>query len=89
MKLFQAKPNVVDAEMGGDRALLDLNENTYFTLNPTAAVIWTAMSKPQPLARLVDKVTEEFEVTKEQCRPDIEALLQAMVAAKIVDEVEG
>jgi len=89
MKYFQAKATVVDADMDGDRALLDLEENTYFTLNPTASTIWAAISEPQPLQILVAEVTEKFDVSEEECRSDVEALLQDMVAANLVNEVEA
>ncbi|SCZ71950.1 Coenzyme PQQ synthesis protein D (PqqD) [Epibacterium ulvae] len=89
MKYFQAKATVVDADMDGDRALLDLEENTYFTLNPTASTIWAAISEPQPLQVLVAEVTEKFDVSEEECRSDVEALLQDMVAANLVNEVEA
>ncbi|WP_282096364.1 PqqD family protein [Epibacterium ulvae] len=89
MKYFQAKATVVDADMDGDRALLDLEENTYFTLNPTASTIWAAISEPQPLQVLVTEVTEKFDVSEEECRSDVEALLQDMVAANLVNEVEA
>lgn len=86
---FKAKPEVVDTDIGGDRALLHLEKNTYFTLNPTAAEVWTAMAQPQTLDALVTVVTEKFEVSAELCRPDVEELLRAMVEADVATEVSA
>ena len=87
--LYVATPEVVDCDIGGDRALLHLEKNTYFTLNATASELWLALSQPRSLDELVTVVTDKFEVTEEQCRPDIEALVAQMVAAGIVAKAAG
>lgn len=86
---FVAKQDVMDCDIGGDRALLDLQTNTYFTLNPTASEVWMALSERKSLDQLVDVVTEAFDVSAVQCRADIEALLSAMHEANIIETATG
>jgi hypothetical protein len=86
---FQARADVVDSDIGGDRALLHMGKNTYFTLNPTAAELWLALSEPRTLDQLVGVITEKFEVTDDVCRPDIAQILDEMVTAEVVDRVPG
>jgi hypothetical protein len=86
---FQASADVVDSDIGSDRALLHMGKNTYFTLNPTAAELWLALSEPRTLDELVAVITDKFEVTDEICRPDISYLLDEMVAAQVVERVPG
>jgi hypothetical protein len=83
-QVFVAQDEVVDCDIGGDRALLHLESNTYFTLNATASTIWLAMSEPKSLDDLVAVVTDRFEVSETQCRPDIEALLSQMIEAEVI-----
>lgn len=85
--LFSAAPEVVDCDIGGDRALLHVEHNTYFTVNPTAATLWMALSEPRSLDDLVGVITEAFEVSDAQCRPDIAALLEQMAEADIVKKI--
>jgi hypothetical protein len=85
---FVAMKEVVDSDLGGDRALLDLKNNTYFTLNPTGAEVWNAMQEPQTLTALVEVVTDKFDVSADLCRPDIEQLLQQLISADLVVQVE-
>ncbi len=82
--LYVASSDVVDCDIGGDRALLNMQDNTYFTLNATASEIWIALSQPKSIGDLVDLITERFEVSVEECRPDVEHLVSEMVAAGIV-----
>lgn len=86
---FKARPEVVDSDIGGDRALLHMEKNTYFTLNPTAAELWTALSEPQTLDNIVAMITEKFDVTAEVCRPDLAQILDQMVEAGVVEKVPG
>jgi hypothetical protein len=83
---FVARPDVVDCDIGGDRALLNMQSNTYFTVNPTAAEIWLALKAPKSVDDLVGVVTDAFDVTEDRCRPDVETVLADMLAAGIVEK---
>lgn len=87
--VYVANQNIVDADIGGERALLHLDSNTYFTLNPTASEVWMALSEKQSVDTLVNVLTEKFEVSAEQCKPDVELMLSEMVAANIVEKIQA
>ncbi|MEM9581172.1 MAG: PqqD family protein [Pseudomonadota bacterium] len=74
----------MDCDIGGERALLDTQSNTYFTLNATASQLWLALAKPQTLDQLVTVITEKFDISAADCRADTELLLQDMIDSKIV-----
>ncbi len=84
---YEARPDVVDCDIGGERALLHLETNAYFTLNATGSVVWLALVEPCSIREIVAIVTERFEVTSEVCRPDVEALIVQMVEAQILRAV--
>lgn len=84
---YVAQADVVDCDIGGDRALLHLQTNTYFTMNGTASALWLALSEPQTLEQLVHVVTDKFDVAADVCRGDIETLVGQMVDAQVIDVV--
>lgn len=86
-KLYRAEPDVVDCDIGGDRALLHLQTNTYFTMNATASALWLALAEPKNIDELINVVTEKFEVSADQCRGDIEVLLSQMMEANVIGVV--
>jgi len=88
-KKFIARADVVDCDIGGDRALLHLETNTYFTMNATASVLWLALAEPKSTAELVEVVTTQFDVTAAQCQGDIETLLSQMVEANVIEPVSA
>lgn len=81
---YIAQPDVVDCDIGGDRALLHLQTNTYFTMNGTASALWLALSDPKTVSDLVNVVTEQFDVSADQCRGDVEALVTQMIDANVI-----
>ena len=85
--VYIANPDVMNCDIGGERALLHLKTNTYFTLNSTASILWPALSEPLTVDQMVETVTEHFDVSAERCRPDIEALIGQMVAAQVLQPV--
>lgn len=91
-KKYIVQSEVVDCDIGGDRALLHLQTNTYFTMNATASALWLGLSEPKSLSDMVKIVTEKFDVTDGECRADIESLVGQMVEANVVklvpDEAE-
>lgn len=84
---YVAQTDVVDCDIGGDRALLHMESNTYFTMNGTASVLWLALDEPKSVDDLVRVVTEHFDVTEERCRGDIETVVQQMIDANVVSVV--
>ena len=81
---YVVQADVIDCDIGGERALLHLKTNTYFTLNATASEVWPALSEPRSVDEIVTLVTERFDVSAERCRPDIETLIAQMVEAHIL-----
>lgn len=86
---YIAQSDVVDCDIGGDRALLHLETNTYFTMNATASALWLGLSEPKSIEDMIKIVTEKFDVSDDACRPDIEALIGQMVEANVVKIVPG
>lgn len=67
--------------------MLHLETNTYFTMNATASVLWLALARECTVDELVHVVTENFDVSADQCRKDIEMLLQQMIDANVIKQV--
>ena len=52
------------------------NFNGYVLLNGTAAFLWEKLDQPRTLDQLTDQLLETFEVSREQARMDIAAMLE-------------
>lgn len=78
-------PDAVTNRIGEELALLDFRTDRYFTLNPTAAAVWTLLSQPRSIDELCVAIGARFEVEDERLRTDLGALMQHLYDAKLVD----
>lgn len=81
---YAVREDVVDCDLGGECALLDLKTGEYFTLNRTGAAIWAALQAPQSLEDLITLVSDRFDVSAEVCRGDVESLLRSLDEAGLL-----
>lgn len=83
--VFLRSEDVVFCELEGGSALLDLRSSTYFRLNETANFIWERLGDSGKSAdEIADKVVETYSVEKEECLPDVLAILTEMHNAKLI-----
>lgn len=83
---YVAKEDVVDCDIGGERALLNLDSNKYFTLNQTASEVWVALSERCSVDQIVKNITDKYDVAEKTCRSDVESILASMISANIAQE---
>ncbi|MBS1780551.1 MAG: PqqD family protein [Bacteroidetes bacterium] len=73
-------------EVDGEIVMMNITTGLYVSLNETAKQIWNMLEKPQPLSAVVDALSVEYNVTREQCEKDvlpfIEQLLERGIAIK-------
>lgn len=77
-------PRVLYKELDGEAVLLDLDTETYFGLNETAARFWALLSEGNPLGRAVEVMIEEHEAPPEVLRADLEDLLAALERSGLI-----
>ena len=77
-------PHAVSCELAGETVILDMASDRYFALSAIGTQIWNLLQSPCTLGALCDRLVEEYDVTPEQCRADIEALLDQMANQGLV-----
>lgn len=84
---YVTSPACVACDVEQGVAILDLQTNTYFSLDPVGASIWHAMAAPVSLDQLAEGIAAEYAVTPETCRGDIADLLDDMMKHGLVQTV--
>lgn len=64
------------AQIDGESVILDLEQGAYFGLNTVGARVWELLQEPITVGQIVDAVTSEYEVDRDQCVDDVLRLLQ-------------
>jgi hypothetical protein len=75
--------DMISAEIGGEAVMMSIEKGAYFGLNPIATRIWDLIEKPQSIAGLIAVITEEYDVSEEQCAADVQEFVADMMARGI------
>lgn len=81
---WEKSQSVVSCQMDGSEALLNTETGHYYLLNPVGALVWSALDEHKSIEKLVDVVTDTYEVNREQCLKDVEALFNSMKSKGLV-----
>lgn len=82
-----ANADVASSKIGDELALLEPETGQYFTLNQTGSAVWHFLSEPHSLDETIADVAGKFEVTAEQCKDDVEALITQLSEAGLIRKV--
>jgi len=61
--------------------------DSIFTLNEVASRVWELLDGARPLDAIVETICEEFEVTSDVARSDVQELLDALQQVHLVEAV--
>lgn len=84
--LLRPKDSVVACELDSGSALLDLNTSEYIKLNVTAALVWEWLTDGATLDAMAERMSAKFDVSPQDCRGDIIALVGQFAEASLVEE---
>ena len=71
---------VVDGEV----VILDMVQGVYFGLNATGAYVWQLVQSPRTVGQLVDALLDEFDVSPDRCRREVDELLGEFINKGLV-----
>src|SRR5512134_1822801 len=83
--VVSASPNQVHARVGDDLVILELDSSMYYSLDPVGARVFELIQRPTSLGAIIDAIVAEFEVDAPTARTDVLALLDTLVAQKLVE----
>lgn len=86
MTTYLRRPELQAVEMDGELVMMGQEQGEYYGLRNVAASLWMHLAEPRTLEELVARVTEEYDVTPEVCRPDIVTFLEELVAKDLLTE---
>lgn len=85
---YKPNPNVVATTLeDAESVLLDLNSRRYYTLNETGTRIWQLLSDGRPTSEIAGVLTTEFDVTEEEAREHVHALVSDLQVDGLIEEV--
>ena len=83
--LILASSHQVSSDLAGEAVILELNAGEYYGLNRVGAFIWNLIQQPQTVAALREAVLSQFDVERERCERELDGLLNALHAARLIE----
>lgn len=75
---------VMSRQVGNETVILDLTSGMYFALDPVGARIWQLLCEGQSLTAIVSRLLNDFDVTEDRLRQDVDALFRELVERGLV-----
>jgi hypothetical protein len=76
---------VMSRQVGDETVILDLTSGMYFGLDPVGARIWQLLSEGHQVDAVVTSLLNEYEVSEEQLRQDVETLVSELISRGLVE----
>lgn len=92
-KVFAHSEDVVAREIEGELIIIPLvagigdMEDELFTLNETGRAIWNELDGQKSLREIIDKLSEEYEVSNETLEQDVIGFVEELLKRKMLVEV--
>lgn len=80
-----ASRDQVSSDLAGESVILNLKNGTYYGLNEIGSVIWNLIQEPKTLADIYVHIQQEYDVDAQTCEADIQALLQDLINAQLIE----
>lgn len=79
--------NILVQELEDEIVILNLNNETYYRLDGTAARIWQLLRKYGSLDEVIETMSQEYQVPSGDLQPDVEALTADLVQLDLLQVV--
>lgn len=88
-QMFTAAPNFIHRKVADADVLISIGENIanfngYIELNPSAVLIWDALTAPKSFEALREMLEKTYEITPEQAEEDLSEFLNLLLEHKMV-----
>ena len=78
---------LLEAELGDELVALDVTDGLCFGFNDVALSIWRRLAEPIPISALIAGLTEEYDVSRDECARDVEEALTTLVQHRLVKAI--
>ena len=82
--IIQRNPDILASDIDGEKVMMSIQQGEYFGLGKTGSFIWDHIEQPISIKKLVDLITEKYEVSEAQCLNDIMPFLNDLAEKKLI-----
>lgn len=84
--MYSINRNVVYREVDDRIVLINLDSGYYYSLNEVGRLIFRCIVDKKDIDNIIDKILNEYEITREKARNDIDSFLSELTKENILKE---
>lgn len=77
-------PELISTDVDGEKVMMSIVNGEYFGLDSVGSRIWELIENPIKVETLVELLTDEFDVSKEQCEMDTLEFLNELMEKNLL-----
>jgi hypothetical protein len=81
---WKASPDIASRKVANEVVLLNVKTSEYYSMNPTAVLIWELISKSKGLEEIVKAVAADFDADEARIRKDVLELIKKLESEKLI-----
>lgn len=82
------KASLRPVDMNGQLAMLNEDTGKYVVLNEVGALIWDLAVKPVSIHDIVSRLTDEFDITRDECANQVIFYLDKLKKERLLDIIK-
>lgn len=83
--VVKLKKTVSVADLSGEKAMIDFETGKYYLIKGTGNDIWDMIQEEISVGEIVDRLLEEYDVTREKCTESVLNFLENLKTKGFVD----
>lgn len=76
--------DVVETSLNGHLLMMGIEQGQYYDLNPTASLLWQALSQPQRVDQLYALVLDRYAVSESDGQAAVQDFLRQLLAERLI-----
>jgi len=73
--MIQRRPGWLTSKVGQELIMMSVQNGVYIGLNEVGARVWEMIASPKDISELCGALAEEFDVTAQDCRGEVESFV--------------
>lgn len=75
----------ISTTLNNEEVILHTESEKYFGLNELGTQLWRSLEEPRTVDELLTTVHEEFDISEEQSRKDVETFIEELESAGLIE----
>lgn len=81
---IQRNPEILASDLDGEKVMMSIKQGEYYGLGKTGTFIWDHIAEPIKIEKLIELITQKYDVSKEQCFNDIKLFITDLVEKELI-----